>query len=203
MESRLYYHRVCYNRICAYLYYRNGRDKWPAETGGWTWRFWDVLSPPWNSHALWQRPARHREPFLHRWLRPLRRLRKNRALFWPSGEAKRNRLLLGWNFCTFAWMASRWDNSGSLRLCCALWRLYAYGKSFFISNIKITKLPMIQAINFLRCVPIVSSLLALPGISDVCDSIVASGQAWHWPDHVLVSVQYISLWKWEMPFSNH
>ena len=72
-----------------------------------------------------------------------------------------------------------WDNSGGLRLCCALWRLYAYGKSFFTSNIKLTKLklPMIQAINFLRCVPIVSSLLALPGISDVCDSIVASGQA--------------------------
>merc|ERR1712013_572355 len=58
---------------------------------------------------------------------PLRRLRKNWALFWPSGEAKRNRLLLGWNFCTFAWMASRWDNSGGLRLGCALWRLHAYG----------------------------------------------------------------------------
>ena len=42
------------------------------------------------------------------------------------------------------------------------------------------KLPYIllnQAINFLRCVPVVSTLLALPGISGVCDSIVASGEA--------------------------
>ena len=36
---------------------------------------------------------------------------------------------------------------------------------------------MLQAINFLRCVPVVSSLLALPGISAVCDGIVQQGQA--------------------------
>jgi len=31
---------------------------------------------------------------------------------------------------------------------------------------------MPMAINFLRCVPVVSTLLALPGISTVCDTIV-------------------------------
>ena len=31
-------------------------------------------------------------------------------------------------------------------------------------------LPM--AINFLRCVPVVGTILALPGISAVCDAIV-------------------------------
>ena len=36
---------------------------------------------------------------------------------------------------------------------------------------------MLQAINFLRCVPVVSSLLSLPGISTVCDGIVQQGQA--------------------------
>ena len=34
-----------------------------------------------------------------------------------------------------------------------------------------------MAINFLRCVPIVSSILALPGISGVCDSIVDRDQS--------------------------
>jgi len=34
-----------------------------------------------------------------------------------------------------------------------------------------------MAINFLRCVPVVSSLLSLPGISTVCDGIVQQGQA--------------------------
>ena len=43
--------------------------------------------------------------------------------------------------------------------------------------IKLYNLLFIQAINFLRCVPVVSTLLALPGISGVCDSIVASGEA--------------------------
>ena len=33
-----------------------------------------------------------------------------------------------------------------------------------------------MAINFLRCVPVVSSILALPGISGVCDSIVSQGE---------------------------
>ena len=31
---------------------------------------------------------------------------------------------------------------------------------------------MPMAINFLRCVPVVSTLLALPGVSTVCDTIV-------------------------------
>lgn len=34
-----------------------------------------------------------------------------------------------------------------------------------------------MAINFLRCVPIVSSILALPGISGFCDSIVQQESA--------------------------
>ena len=32
-----------------------------------------------------------------------------------------------------------------------------------------------MAINFLRCVPVVSNVLALPGISGLCDSIVSQG----------------------------
>ena len=33
-----------------------------------------------------------------------------------------------------------------------------------------------MAINFLRCVPVISTILALPGISGVCDSIVNQGE---------------------------
>ena len=32
-----------------------------------------------------------------------------------------------------------------------------------------------MAINFLRCVPVVGTILALPGISGVCDTIVGEG----------------------------
>ena len=32
-----------------------------------------------------------------------------------------------------------------------------------------------MAINFLRCVPVVGTVLALPGISGVCDTIVGDG----------------------------
>ena len=35
-----------------------------------------------------------------------------------------------------------------------------------------------MAINTLRCLPVTGTILALPGISNVCDSIVGQGQSW-------------------------